>query len=88
MHVYRITIINGLVQMPFEGILIEAYTGTRRKHNKKVTQIGHTTSQYGQSVFFKIISAWNGHSFAENCHYPNLDLVFTETEIMYTKYLG
>ena len=41
-------IINGLAQVPFEGVLVEAYKGTRRKHNMKFRQIGHTTSQYGQ----------------------------------------
>ena len=46
------TFINGLAQVPFEGVLVEAYKGTRRKHNVKFRQIGHTTSQYGQSVFF------------------------------------
>ena len=44
-------IINGLAQVPFEGVLVEAYKGTRRKHNTKFRQIGHTTSQYGQSFF-------------------------------------
>ena len=29
-------IISGLAQVPFEGVLIEAYKGTRRKHNMKV----------------------------------------------------
>ena len=51
--------------MPFEGVLVEAYKGTRRKHNLKFRQIGHTTSQYGQSFFPKTISAWNGLAFAE-----------------------
>ena len=60
-------IINGLAQVlvPFEGILVEAYKGTRRKHNMKFRQIGHTTRQYGQSFFPKTISAWNGLAFAE-----------------------
>ena len=58
-------IINGLAQVPFEGVLVEAYKGTRRKHNMKFRQIGHTTSQYGQSFFLKTISAWNGLAFAE-----------------------
>ena len=57
--------INGLAQVPFEGVLVEAYKGTRRKHNMKFRQIGHTTSQYGQSFFPKTISAWNGLAFAE-----------------------
>ena len=58
-------IINGLAQVPFEGVLVEAYKGTRRKHNIKFRQIGHTTSQYGQSFFLKTISSWNGLAFAE-----------------------
>ena len=58
-------IINGLAQVPFEGVLVEAYKGTRRKHNMKFRQIDHTTSQYGQSFFPKTISAWNGLAFAE-----------------------
>ena len=41
-----------------------AYKGTRRKH-MKFRQIGHTTSQYGQSFFPKTISAWNGLASAE-----------------------
>ena len=51
------TIINGLAQVPFEGVLVEAYQGTRRKHNMRFRRIGHTTSQYGQSFFPKTISA-------------------------------
>ena len=58
-------IINGLAQVPFEGVLVELYKGTRRKHSIKFRQIGHTTSQYGQSFFSKTISAWNGLAFAE-----------------------
>ena len=44
-------IINGLAQVPFEGVLVEAYKGTRRKHNMKFRHIGHTTSQYGRACF-------------------------------------
>ena len=40
-------IFNGPAQVPFEGILVEAYMGTRRKHNMKFRQIDYTTSQYG-----------------------------------------
>ena len=31
----------------------------------KFRQIGHTTSQYGQSFFPTTISAWNGLAFSE-----------------------
>ena len=58
-------IINGLSKVPFKCVLVEAYKGTRRKDNMKFRQIGHTTSQYGQSFFPKTISAWNGLAFAE-----------------------
>ena len=34
-------IINGLTQVPVEGILIKAYKDTRRKHNIKFRHIGH-----------------------------------------------
>ena len=53
---------NSLAQVSFEGILIEAYKGTRRKHNMKFKQISHTTRQ---SFFSKTISVWNGLDFAE-----------------------
>ena len=33
----------------FDGVLVEAYKGTRRKHYIKFRQIGHTTSQYEES---------------------------------------
>ena len=58
-------IINGLAQVPFEGVLVEAYMGTRRKHNMKFRRIGHTTSQYGQSFSPKTVSTWDGLAFAE-----------------------
>ena len=42
--------LNGLAQVPFEGVLVEAYKpkGTRIK---VIKQIGHTTSQYMASRF-------------------------------------
>ena len=53
-HILFYKIINGLAQVPFEGVLVEAYKGPRRKHNMKFRQNGHTTSQYGQSFPPKI----------------------------------
>ena len=44
-------IINGLAQVPFKGVLVEAYKCTRRKHNMKFRQIGHTTSQSMDNCF-------------------------------------
>ena len=43
----------------------QVYKGTTRKHNIKFRHIGHTTSQYGQSVFPKTISTWNELALAE-----------------------
>ena len=48
-----------------ERVHVEAYKSIKRKHNINFRQIGHTTSQYGQSFFPKTISAWNGLVFAE-----------------------
>ena len=59
-------IINSSAQVPYEGIFVEAYLGTRRKHNMKFRQIGHTTSQYGQSFFLNLMSFfpyYPGYSF-------------------------
>ena len=53
-------IIDGLAQVPFEGVLFEAYKGTRRKHNMKFRQIGHTTSQYGQLFFANSLEGYCG----------------------------
>ena len=58
-------IINGLAQVPFEGLFVEAYKGTRKKYSMKFRQIGQRTSQYGQSFSLKTLSAWNGLAFAE-----------------------
>ena len=55
-------IISGLAPVPFEGVVVEAYKGTRRKHSMKFRQIGHTTRQ---SFSPKTISAWNGLVVAE-----------------------
>ena len=43
-------IINGLAQVPFEGVLVEAYKGTR-KNPMKFRQIGHIQTSHGQSFF-------------------------------------
>ena len=51
--------------MPIEGVLIEAYKGTRRKHHMKFRQVGHTTMQYGQLFSHKTKIVWNGIAFAE-----------------------
>ena len=56
---------NSLAQVLFEGVLIEAFKCTRRKHNMKFKQIVHTTGQYGYSFFPKTITAWNGLAFTE-----------------------
>ena len=63
-------IINGLAQVPFEGVLVEAYKGTRRKHNMKFRQIGHTTSQYFQRGW------WSLYIFEKQYFVYNLCTVF------------
>ena len=69
-------IINSLAQVSFEGVLVEADKGTRRKHNMKFGQIGHTTSQYGQLFFPKTISAWKGLLLLKLRHCMYLDQIF------------
>ena len=69
-------IINGLAQVPFEGVLVEAYKGTRRKHNMKFRQIGHTTSQYGQPFFLKLLVHGTGLLSLKLRHWLYLDQIF------------
>ena len=70
-------IINGLAQVPFEGVLVEAYKGTRKKHNMKFRQIGHTTSQYGQSFFsLKLLVHGTGLLWLKLRHWLYLDQIF------------
>ena len=68
--------INGLAQVPFEGVLVEAYKGTRRKHNIKFRQIGHTSSQYGQSIFLKLLVHGMGLLSLKLRHWLYLDQIF------------
>ena len=68
--------INGLAQVPFEGVLVEAYKGTRKNHNMKFRQIGHTTSQYGQSFFLKLLVHGTGWLLLKVCHWLYLDQIF------------
>ena len=75
-------IINGLAQVPFEGVLVEAYKGTRRKHNMTFRQIGHTTSQYGQSLFIlKLLVHGTGLLSLKLRHWLYLDQIFLTTSV-------
>ena len=58
--------------MPHEHILslTEAYKGTRKKNSHKFRHSGVYTSQYRQSLFHKIIGAWNLLPYADS---PNLE---------------
>ena len=69
-------IISGLAQVPFEGGLVEAYKGTRRKHNMKFRQIGHTTtSQYGQSFSLILLVHGTGLLSLRLRHWLYLDQI-------------
>ena len=75
-------IINGLAQVPFEGVLVEAYKGTRRKHNMKFRQIGHTTSQYGQSFFpLKLLVHGTGLLSLKLRHWLYLDQILFKISV-------
>ena len=75
-------IINGLAQVPFEGVLVEAYKGTRRKHNMKFRQIGHTTSQYMDSRFFlKLLLHGTGLLSLKLRHWLYLDQILLEISV-------
>ena len=72
----------GLAQVPFEGVLVEAYKGTRRKHNMKFRQIGHTTSQYGQPFFpLKLLVHGTGLLSLKLRHRLYLDQILLEISV-------
>ena len=104
-------IINGLAQVPFEGVLVESYNkkiynllsidyshsvniqfdrnlfsalkGTRKKHNMKFRQIGHTTSQYVHysqysRFFLKLLVHGMGLLSLKLCHWLYLDQIFLQ----------
>ena len=62
---FYIKIINGLAQVSFKCVLVEAYKGTRRKHNMKHDRLAIQLSSMDSRFFSKTISAWNGLAFAE-----------------------
>ena len=69
--------INGLAQVLFEGVLVEAYKGTRRKYNMKFRQIGYTISQYGQLFFpLKLLVYGTGLLSMKFRHWLYLDHIF------------
>ena len=74
-------IINGSAQVPFKCVLVEAYKGTRRKHNMKFGQIGHTTSQYGQSFSPKTIVHGTGVLSLKLRHWLYLDQIFFKISV-------
>ena len=76
-------IINGLAQVPFEGVLVEAYKpkGIRRNHNMKFRQIGHTTSQYGQLFFLKLLMHGTAFLSLKLRHWLYLDQILFKISV-------
>ena len=58
----------------------KAYKVTRRKHYMKFRQIGHTTSQYGQSLFLKLLVHEMGLLSLKISHWLYLDQIFLRTD--------
>ena len=69
-------IINGMAQVPFESVIVEAYKDTWRKHSMKFRQIGHTTSQYAQSFSLKLLVHGMGLLSLKLRHWQYLDEIF------------
>ena len=72
---------NGLAQVPVEGILLEAYKGTRRKRNMKFQQTGHTTRQYGQSFSLKLLVRGTGLLSLKLRHWLYLGPIFFKMSV-------
>ena len=59
--------------MPFEGVLVEAYKDTRRKHNMKFRRIGHITIVSTDSHFFEFLLKF--------CYWLYLYLIFLNIRV-------
>ena len=62
--------INSLAQVPFEGVLVEAYKGTRRKHSMK--QLASMDSHF----FLKLLVQGTGLLSLKLRHWLYLDQIF------------
>ena len=71
-------IIYGFAQVPLEGVLVEAYKGTRRKHSMKFRQIGHTTSQ---SFSLRLLVHGTGLLSLKLRHWLYLDQIFLTVSV-------
>ena len=54
-HILLYKIINGLAQVPFKGILVEAYKGTRRKHNINLDRLAIQLASMDSRLFLKLL---------------------------------
>ena len=59
-----------------DGVFVEAYKGTRRKHNIKFRKISHTTSMYAQLFLVKLLVHETGMHSRKLRHWLYLDQVF------------
>ena len=71
---YRETIINGLAQVPFEGVLVEVYKGTRIIHNldRFTIQLASMDSRF----FLKLLVHGTGLLSLKLRHCLYLDHIF------------
>ena len=72
--------INCLAQVPFEGVLIEAYKGTRRKHNMKFRQIDQLASMDSRFSLKLLVHETDLLSL-KLCHWLYLDQIFFKISV-------
>ena len=67
-------IVNGLAQVPFEGVLVEAYKGTRRKHNIKF-RLAIQLASMDSRFFLKLLVHGTGLLSLKLRHWLYLDQI-------------
>ena len=77
-------IINGLAQVLLEGVLVDAYKGTRRKHNMKFRQIDHTIQLASMDSRFSLKLLVHGTSLLslKLRHWLYLDQIFLTISLL------
>ena len=74
-------IINGLAQVPFEGVLVEAYKGTRRKHSKNLDRLAIQLANMDSRFPLKLLVHGTGLLSLKLRHWLYLDQILLKISV-------
>ena len=74
-------IIHGVAQVPFEGVLVEAYKGTRRKHSMKFRQMAIQLANMDSRFPLKLLVHGTGLLSVKLRHWLYLDQILFKISV-------